>query len=214
MIEEHYRHVKDVIGEDIQLCVVTKKRSINEIRSYYDAGERVFGENHAQELLEKVKLLPDDICWQFIGHLQRNKVKEILPYTECIQSLDSLKLAAVIDREAQRLGKIQNVLVEFHMAEMDQNKTGLDPKDAYTFMNEVLKYPHIHVQGIMAMGPHTEDKETIRIIFDKTHVLYENLQKKYGKEHMHILSMGMSADYEIAVQCGSSMVRIGTYLFE
>jgi pyridoxal phosphate enzyme (YggS family) len=214
MIETHYRHVKEIIGTDVQLCVVSKKRSVEEIRSYYDAGERIFGENHAQELLSKVDTLPSDIRWQFIGHLQRNKVKDILPYTDCIQSLDNLRLADVIEKEAAKINKIQDVLVEFHLAQEDTNKTGLDPKDADAFLDALQTRKHIHLIGMMAMGPHTSNMERVRAVFTEAHSLYERLQKKYGEEHMHVLSLGMSADYPEAVACGSTMVRVGTYLFE
>lgn len=213
MIRNHYETVKKTIG-DIDLCVVTKKRSLEEIQSYYDAGERIFGENHAQELLSKVDHFPKDVKWQFIGHLQRNKVKEVLPYTDCIQSLDNLKLAAVIEKEAAKIQKKQNVLVEFHLAEEDTNKTGLPADQAIPFLDTVLKYEHVNVIGMMVMGPHTDDKKRIQDVFEKAHSLYEDLQKKYGTEHMHVLSMGMSADYPIAAKCGSTMVRVGTYLFE
>lgn len=212
MIRNHYENVKKTIG-DIDLCVVTKKRSLEEIRSYYDAGERIFGENHAQELLSKVDHLPKDVKWQFIGHLQRNKVKEVLPYVDCIQSLDNLKLASVIEKEAAKLNKKQNVLVEFHLADEDTNKTGLPEDQADSFLDTVLTYEHVNVIGMMAMGPHTDDTERIREVFTEAHNLYERLQKKYGVAHMHVLSMGMSADYPIAVECGSTMVRVGTYLF-
>lgn len=213
MIRNHYETVKKTIG-DIDLCVVTKKRSPEEIQSYYDAGERIFGENHAQELLGKVDHFPKDVKWQFIGHLQRNKVKEVLPYVDCIQSLDNLKLAAVIEKEAAKIHKKQNVLVEFHLAEEDTNKTGLPADQAIPFFDTVMKYEHVNVIGMMVMGPHTDDTKRIQDVFEKAHSLYENLQKRYGTEHMHVLSMGMSADYPIAARCGSTMVRVGTYLFE
>lgn len=214
MIEEHYRHVKEVIGSSTALCVVSKKRSAAEILSYYDAGERIFGENHAQELLDKAGQLPNDIRWQFIGHLQRNKVREVIPYVDCIQSLDNRKLAGVIEKEAARINKIQNVLIEFHLARQDENKTGIYPEEADAFLDEILEYPHMRVIGMMAMGPHTDDQEEIRRVFQEADSLFERLKKKYGQEHMQVLSLGMSADYPIAVSCGSTMVRIGTYLFE
>lgn len=213
MIREHYETVKKIIG-DIDLCVVTKKRSIEEIQSYYDAGERIFGENHAQELLSKVDHLPKDVRWQFIGHLQRNKVREVIPYTDCIQSLDNLKLAQVINKEAERINKIQHVLVEFHLAEEDTNKTGLSESDAIPFIDAVMKMTHIHIDGIMVMGPHTDNEERVAEVFHHGHDLFEILQKKYSKEYIHTFSAGMSADYPIAVKCGSTMVRIGTFLFK
>ena len=213
MIQAHYEKVKKACGEQARLCVVSKKRSKEEIMSYYDAGERIFGENHAQELLGKIDL-PADIQWQFIGHLQRNKVKSIVPYVSCIQSLDSLELAKEIDKQCAKLNKTMDVLCEFHMADEDGNKSGHDPADADAFVRSCMQFAHLNVCGIMAMGPHTNDTERIREGFLKTHALYVHLQSLYGASQIHTLSMGMSSDYEIALACGSNMVRVGTYLFK
>jgi len=213
MIQAHYEKVKKACGEQARLCVVSKKRSKEEIMSYYDAGERIFGENHAQELLGKIDL-PADIQWQFIGHLQRNKVKSIVPYVSCIQSLDSLELAKEIDKQCAKLNKTMDVLCEFHMADEDGNKSGHDPADADAFVRSCMQFAHLNVCGIMAMGPHTHDTERIRDVFRKTHALYVHLQSLYGASQIHTLSMGMSSDYEIALACGSNMVRVGTYLFK
>jgi pyridoxal phosphate enzyme (YggS family) len=213
MIQAHYEKVKKACGEQARLCVVSKKRSKEEIMSYYDAGERIFGENHAQELLGKIDL-PADIQWQFIGHLQRNKVKSIVPYVSCIQSLDSLELAKEIDKQCAKLNKTMDVLCEFHMADEDENKSGHDPADVDAFVKSCMQFAHLNVCGIMAMGPHTNDTERIRDVFMKTHALYVHLQSLYGASQIHTLSMGMSSDYEIALACGSNMVRVGTYLFK
>lgn len=213
MIQAHYEKVNKACGERARLCVVSKKRSKQEIMSYYDAGERIFGENHAQELLGKIDL-PADIQWQFIGHLQRNKVKSIVPYVSCIQSLDSLELAKEIDKQCAKLNKKMDVLCEFHMADEDENKSGHDPADADAFVKSCMQFAHLNVCGIMAMGPHTNDTERIRDVFMKTHALYVHLQSLYGASQIHTLSMGMSSDYEIALACGSNMVRVGTYLFK
>ena len=214
MNREHYDQVRQALGS-AQLCVVSKKRSEEEILSYYEAGERIFGENHANELVSKASALPEDIEWQFIGHLQRNKVRSILPYVKRIQSLDNLPLAKVIEKEAAKLNRTVSVFVEFHLAEEDTNKTGLAKDDAVSFITEVAETcPHIKIEGIMAMGPHTEDEERVRAVFTEAHDLYLDLQNRFGKEMIRHLSMGMSQDYRIALKCGSTMVRIGTYLFE
>lgn len=214
MVKEHYETVRKAIGKDIQLCVVSKKRSIEEIRSYYDAGERIFGENHAQELLDKVPQLPQDTQWHFIGHLQRNKVRSILPFVSCIQSLDSYALADEIEKEAEKIDKTIPVLLEFHIADMDVNKTGHDPSDALPFAKYCMEKEHLDVCGIMVMGPHTSDTKEIEAVFHKAHDLYVQLQNIYSKEKIRTLSMGMSSDYKTAITCGTTMVRIGTYLFE
>lgn len=214
MIREHYDKVKNICGEEAKLCVVTKKRSVEEILSYYDAGERIFGENHAQELKQKAAVLPKDIKWQFIGHLQRNKAKDVVPIVSCIQSMDSIELAKAVSKECLKFHKDIDVLCEFHMANEDTNKTGHDPADAIPFIEAVTKMPGIHVKGIMVMGPHTADTKRIQEVFTEAHSLFVRLQETFGKDTISILSMGMSEDYPIAVECGSNMVRIGTYLFE
>lgn len=214
MIEKHYKQIKEY-AKNIDLCVVSKKRSIQEIQSYYDIGERIFGENRADEFLIKTKQLPTDISWQFIGHLQRNKVKEILPYVSCIQSLDNIPLARVIEKEAAKISKKINVLVELHMAMEDTNKSGLNPDEVDDFINTIMQEcPHIQIQGIMAMGPHTDSTERIHEVFQQVNQIYQRLQNKFGKQMFHTLSMGMSHDYQIAIEHGSTMLRIGTYLFE
>ncbi len=213
MLKEHYENVKKTIG-NAELCVVTKKRSEEEILSYYRAGERVFGENHAGELTAKAENLPQDIQWQFIGHLQTNKVRQIFPYVSRIQSLDSLKLAETIEKECVRNNRNMNCLTEFHLAEEDTNKSGIPIEEADSFLHACLQYPHLKIEGIMVMGPHTDDSERIKFVFMKAKKLYHSLKDAFPQMPIHILSMGMSADYQIAVECGSNMVRVGTYLFE
>ena len=181
--------------------------------SYYETGERIFGENHAKELVEKAKQLPEDIQWQFIGHLQRNKVKDILPYVTLIQSLDNMALAQVIEKEASKIDKQIDVLVEFHLAQDDLNKTGLAKEEAIPFITNCLACKHIHIKGIMVMGPHTEDEEKIASVFAEANQLFHQIREAFPEEDIRILSMGMSDDYPIALANGSTMVRIGTYLF-
>lgn len=210
MIKRHYEQVeKDLNGAT--LCIVSKKRSEQEIMEYYALGRRVFGENHAQELCAKAQSLPGDIQWNFIGHLQRNKVRQILPYVSMIQSVDSLRLAKEIEKEAARIDKTIDVLVEVHMAAEDEAKSGASPEEARELVAFCASQPHLCCKGIMAMGPHTDDADRIREVFAETHALYQSLAQDHG---LSILSMGMSDDYRIALSCGSTMVRIGTYLFE
>lgn len=213
MIKKHYDTVKAAVEGKASLCAVTKKRSIEEIMPLYEAGERIFGENHAVELVHKAQNMPKDIRWNFIGHLQRNKVRQILPYIDCIQSLDSEALAAVIEKECIRADRTVDVLAEFHLAEEDTNKTGLSASDAAEFIRTLKNYPHLHLIGIMAMGPHTDDDNRVREVFTQAKALFEELKEQFPDEDIHTLSMGMSHDYPIAVECGSTMVRIGSYLF-
>lgn len=210
---KHYEEVKKNIGS-LDLCVVSKRRTIEQMMPFYEAGERLFAESRAQELLAKVHEMPSDVQWQFIGHLQRNKVRSVLPYVSCIQSLDSAELARVIEKEAARIDKTIDCLLEIHLALQDENKTGMSSEEAQQVMKECAALPHINVCGMMVMGPHTDDEDEIRRIFMQAHEIFLSLQNQYGTEQFHTLSMGMSDDYRIAVSCGSTMVRIGTYLFE
>ena len=211
MIDAHYKEVKKTLGNKVRLCVVSKNRTKEEIMSYYDAGERIFGENRAKELLNKIDL-PHDIAWHFIGHLQRNKVRAILPYVSCIESLDTTALADTIEKEAERIDKEIDVLCEFRMASEDTEKSGHDPRDAEHFVSYCLEKKHLNVKGIMVMGPHTDDQARITEVFRQARTLLDRLQ--HSHPGLTELSMGMSHDYKQAVQCGSTMVRIGTYLFE
>ena len=206
----HYEIVKQNIGKT-ELCVVTKHRTIEQAMYFYDRGERIFAENRAQELAEKAEQMPRDIQWQYIGHLQRNKVRAVLPYVSCIQSLDSLRLAETIEQECVRAGRTVDALLEVHLALQDTNKTGMTIEEAYELLHHAEQFPHIQMKGLMVMGPHTDDEERIRAVFMKANELFKDMQRQYPA--FRTLSMGMSSDYQIAVACGSTMVRIGTYLF-
>ncbi|MBR2794020.1 MAG: YggS family pyridoxal phosphate-dependent enzyme [Solobacterium sp.] len=208
--KDHYEEVKKRLEGRAELCAVSKMHSIEEIQCAYDMGQRRFGENKAAELVSKANALPKDIEWHFIGHLQRNKVKQILPYVSCIESLDSVRLAETIEKEAAKLDKTVSCLLEFHLALKDENKTGLPEEEALEVLR-ACQLPHINIKGIMAMGPHTEDEAEIREVFQRGRALFERLQKE--DRNLTVLSMGMSDDYPIAVDCGATLVRIGSYLF-
>lgn len=207
----HYLEIKQNIPLNVSLCIVTKHHSKEDILSYYDLGERIFAENRAQEFLKK-KDLPNDIEWHFIGHLQKNKVRQIIPYVSCIQSLDSFVLAQLIDKECKRIHKILPVYAQFHLATEDTNKYGLSKEEAFSFFSNCEKLTNIEVCGMMVMGPHTANTKRIEEVFQEANTLFHSLQKDFPK--LKVLSMGMSDDYKIAIQCGSTMVRIGSYLFE
>lgn len=210
---EIYNEIKEACGTQADLVVVSKKRSVDEITRYYDYGVRLFGENRAQDMIEKAKALPKDIQWQFIGHLQRNKVRSILPYVSRIHSVESRDLLKVIEKEAALIDKTVRILIQFNLAE-EETKTGLSLLEAESFAEEALSYPHICVEGIMCMGPHVESEEAIDACFKQAHELLVHLQNRFGKEHFHELSMGMSSDWKIALKNGSTCLRIGTILFE
>lgn len=209
---KHYQKILQELPQTAELLIVSKHRSHEEIMAYYQLGHRMFGENRAQELLKKIDL-PKDIQWHFIGHLQRNKVKQILPYVSCIESLDSLSLAQEIEKQASLLNKRVDVYAEVHLALQDDKKQGLLEEEVFPFFDEVLSYPHLNLSGMMVMGPHTDQVAQIQEVFEKAHALFLQLQNRYGKEQIKTLSMGMSQDYLLALQCGSTHIRIGKYLF-
>ena len=214
MIRKHFETVKNDIAGKADLCIVSKHRTMDEIMEYYREGQRIFGENRAAELKQKAEVLPEDIEWHFIGHLQKNKVRQVVPHVSCIQSLDSLELAALIEKEAARENRVIRAFAEFHLAVDDTNKTGLSKENAVSFIRECAQYVHIDLCGIMCMGPHTEDTAKIHSVFAEGEELFRMLQKEFGSDKIRTLSMGMSDDYRIALEHSSNMVRIGTYLFE
>jgi len=210
---EVYDEIKKACGNQADLVVVSKKRSLEEMIRYYDHGVRLFGENRAQDMIEKANSLPKDIEWQFIGHLQRNKVRSILPYVSRIHSVESRDLLKVIEKEAALIDRTINILIQFNLAE-EETKTGLSLLEAESFAEEALSYSHINVEGIMCMGPHVENEEAIDACFKQAHELLIHLQNRFGEDHFHVLSMGMSSDWKIALKNGSTCLRIGTILFE
>lgn len=212
-MKQIYTEIKNACKSQASIVVVSKKRSLEEIMSYYDAGVRDFGENRADDLIQKAQALPKDIRWHFIGHLQRNKVSKVLPYVFMIHSVESMELVKVIDKEAARYSRKVPVLIQFNLAEED-TKTGLAEKDAFDFIQRALDYEHIDIKGIMTMGPHVDNDEAIEAVFSQAQNLKDELASKFGPQHFSELSMGMSSDWDIALKHGSTLLRIGTILFE
>ena len=212
-MKQIYTEIKNACENQAKIVVVSKKRSLEEIMDYYNAGVRDFGENRADDLIQKAEALPKDINWHFIGHLQRNKVAKVLPYVSLIHSVESKDLLKVLNKEAQKLDRTIDVLIQFNLAE-ENTKTGLSEQEAFDFAGEALSYSHLNVKGIMTMGPHTEDEQAIEEVFRQAHELQMKLKEIHGADHFNELSMGMSSDWKIALRHGSTMLRIGTILFE
>ena len=189
-----YETIKQQCQNQCELLIVSKHRSVAQIQAYYDRGARDFGENRAQELLEKAPQLPQDIRWNFIGHLQRNKVRAVLPYLYRVCSLDSLELASVLDREAARLNRTIGVLAEFNLAE-ESTKTGMDKTQAFAFFEALRQFEHLIPEGILVMGPHVEDEAAIAAVFHEARALFDQLKAEFGDSRFTICSMGMSHDY-------------------
>ncbi len=223
MLKENLEYVESQIREacersgrareEVTLIAVSKTKPVSVLKEAYDLGVRVFGENKVQELADKYEALPKDIRWHMIGHLQRNKVKYIIDKVELIHSVDSLRLAETIEKEAARHNITANILIEVNVAKED-SKFGLMPEELNEFVFEVAKFPHIQVQGLMTIAPFVDDPEENRGIFQRLRKLSVDIAaKNVDNITMRILSMGMTNDYTVAVEEGAAMVRVGTGIF-
>ncbi|MEW6189680.1 MAG: YggS family pyridoxal phosphate-dependent enzyme [Actinomycetota bacterium] len=199
---------------EIKLVAVTKNVPVSEINQAIEAGITDIGENRVQEMREKFGKLGNAATWHFVGHLQTNKVKYIIDFVELIQSVDSLRLAQEIQKRAQRANRIQKVLVEVNVSG-EESKFGIDPQKLVSFMKEIAKLDYIVVKGLMTLAPLIEDTEETRPVFRRLRKLGENVKElNLPRVEMEYLSMGMTNDFEIAIEEGSNMVRIGTGIFK
>lgn len=199
--------------EEVTLIAVSKTKPVETLQEAYDLGVRIFGENKVQELTAKYEALPKDIHWHMIGHLQTNKVKYIIDKAELIHSVDSLKLAETIEKEAAKRDLIADILVEVNVAE-EESKFGMKMEEVIPFVEKVSAFPHVRVRGLMTIAPFVEDPEENRSIFADLHKLYIDIKKKnHDNDTVSVLSMGMTNDYEVAIEEGATMVRVGTGIF-
>ena len=210
-ISNNFQLIKSQIPEPVELVAVSKFHPVEKIKEVYDCGQRVFGENKVQELLSKVNELPNDIKWHLIGHLQTNKVKFIVSFIDTIQSVDSEKLLLEVDKEAAKINKKVNVLLQVKIAEED-TKYGLEVQEAKEIFSNYLenKYPNITITGLMGMATFTDNKNQVKSEFLILKSLFDELSKF---KHLEKLSMGMSDDFKIAIECGANSVRIGSAIF-
>ena len=199
--------------EEVTLVAVSKTKPIEMLQEAYEAGSRYFGENKVQELVDKYEVMPKDIHWQMIGHLQRNKVKYIVDKVDMIHSVDSIRLVEEIDKEAAKKGVIVNILLEVNMAKED-TKFGLMPEDVMNFVSEIVRFENIRVQGLMTIAPYVDNPEENRKYFANLKKLSVDIAKKrVNNVDMSVLSMGMTNDFEVAIEEGATMVRVGTAIF-
>lgn len=208
---EFYRLKSQFENAGVTLVAVSKTKSEAEILKLYDLGQRDFGENYVQELVDKQAHLPKDIRWHFIGHLQRNKVKYIAPFVHLIHSVDSSKLLQEINKQAVKLDKVIDVLLQIHIAE-EETKFGFDDNELMDFVAQTNQYPNVKVGGLMGMATFTDDTEKVNREFQLLKKLFDKCNFN-ADIHWNTLSMGMSADYKMAIENGSTMVRIGSLLF-
>lgn len=198
---------------EVTLVAVSKTKPVEMLREAYDLGVRVFGENKVQEIRGKYEMLPGDIQWHMIGHLQTNKVKYIVDKVRLIHSVDSLNLARVIEKEAEKQNRTVDILLEVNVAE-EESKFGLKTSEVLPLVEKVMQLPHIRLRGLMTIAPFVENPEKNRAIFANLHDLYVDIKEKnIDNDTVSILSMGMTNDYEVAIEEGSTMVRIGTGIF-
>lgn len=199
--------------EDVTLIAVSKTKPVSMLQEAYDLGNRIFGENKVQEIVDKYDALPADISWHMIGHLQRNKVKYIIDKVTLIHSVDSLRLAETIEKEAAKKGITADILIEVNAAKED-TKFGVMPEDAAKLVSKVSTLPHIRIKGLMTIAPFVENPEENRKYFQRLRNLAVDIgENKSDNVTMSVLSMGMTNDYEIAIEEGATMIRVGTGLF-
>lgn len=211
-IADNLHKIKSSIPENVTLVVVTKTHPVEKIMQAYNEGHLIFGENKVQELIAKHEQLPKDIQWHLIGHLQSNKVKLIAPFVSLIQSVDSLKLLKEINKQALKNNRIINCLLQIYIANED-TKFGLEYTEVESLLqtDELKKLKNIQIVGLMGMATNTSDREQIEKEFKSLNSLFKRLQRTSSS--FHILSMGMSSDYAIAIKSGSTLIRVGSSIF-
>ena len=198
---------------EVTLIAVSKTKPVDMLREVYDAGARDFGENKVQEICEKYDKLPSDIKWHMIGHLQRNKVKQVIDKAALIHSVDSYRLAQEISVQAQKKGLTIPILIEVNIAG-EESKFGISAEDTIQLVEEIAELPNLKIQGLMTIAPFVEDAEENRLYFRQIKQLSVDIKNKnIDNVSMDILSMGMTGDYEVAIEEGATMVRVGTGIF-
>lgn len=207
--------VNELTNKGVRLVAVSKTKSVEEIKELYDLGQRIFGENKVQELLAKKPLLPDDIEWHLIGTLQTNKVKQIISHVSLIHSVSSISLLQEIEKRSESLGITSNILLQIHIAQ-EETKHGFSYEElAKLFESGALqKLTHTKIRGLMGMASFTDDVEIVKNEFSGLKHLFDTLKAThFPQAEFNVLSMGMSGDYQLAIECGANMVRIGSLLF-
>lgn len=215
-IQENLEKVKAQLPGGVRLVAVSKFHPVEELAAAYEAGQRLFGENRAQEFIAKAPELPNDIRWHFIGHLQKNKVRAIMPHVSVIESIDSVELLKLVEKEAARIDRTVDVLLQLHVAQ-EETKSGFSVDEVIEAGENGLLtcYPHVRVCGVMAMASLTKDMEQVAQEFDLVRRTYLTLKDGCFDESpdFNELSMGMSDDWQVAVKYGATLVRIGTAIF-
>lgn len=201
----------EVDDASVTLVAVSKIKPVADIQALYDAGQRDFGENYVQELVDKQPRLPTDVRWHYIGHLQSNKVKYIAPFVHLIHGVDKAKLLQEISKQALKHDRQIDCLLQVHIAS-EETKFGMDATEVEAAINDAAGLPGVRICGLMGMASFTDDQQQLKTEFEELHTLFKRMQKLAGQQFA-ILSMGMSGDYKLAISCGSTMIRVGSLLF-
>jgi len=209
-IKENISHLLKQIPDNVKLVAVSKTKSIEEILEAHKAGQRIFGENKVQEMKGKYEILPKDIEWHMIGHVQSNKVKYMAPFVSLIHGVDSLKLLKEINKQAQKNNRVLDCLFQIHIAK-ESTKYGMSMDECIENLTSAQSMENVRIRGLMGMATFTNDQKQIEREFNDLKKLYDNLAKKYAS--FELLSMGMSSDYKIAILKGSNMIRLGNKIF-
>ncbi|MCG2612051.1 YggS family pyridoxal phosphate-dependent enzyme [Flavobacterium sp. SM15] len=214
-ITKNLQHIKSTLPENVTLVAVSKTKPVNDLMEAYNAGQRIFGENYVQELVDKQPQLPNDVQWHFIGHLQSNKVKYIAPFVRLIHGVDSLRLLQEINKQAVKNNRIIECLFQVYIAE-EESKFGLDEKELSEILSseELKKLKNIKLVGLMGMSTFTDNQQQVKKEFQNLKAIFDKYRiLKTENCELQTLSMGMSGDYKLAIDCGSTMVRIGSSIF-
>lgn len=216
VISDQIKIITETLPDGVELVAVSKFHPVEALKEAYDAGQRIFGESRVQEISQKRLLMPDDVQWHFIGHLQTNKVRQLVPYVSLIHSVDSIKLLESINAESARIGKVVDVLLQLHVAQ-EETKFGFTCEDCVDMVDKGVldRLPNVRVCGVMGMATNTDDMGMVREEFKSIKNVFDTLKQRYfaDKPYFKEISMGMSDDYHIAMEEGSTLVRIGTTIF-
>ncbi len=212
-IQESIKKRHNIISEQVQLVAVTKNHDVEAMRQAIDAGATVIGENRVQEAEKKYAVLDRKVRWHLIGHLQTNKVKHAVKIFDMIESIDSVKLAETVDKEAGKINKVQDILVQVNLVK-EASKTGIYLVVFDELLEKIDELPNLHLKGLMFIAPIVDDLDDVRPMFDKMYHLFKDVQQRpYKTADIEFLSMGMTHDYQVAVEEGANIVRVGTAIF-
>ena len=216
MIKENLLKIKATLPDSVTLVAVSKTKPVSDLQEAYDAGQRAFGENYPQEMRDKHEVLPQDIQWHFIGHLQTNKIKYIIPYVTLIHSIDTANLLEAVNKEAKKHDRVVDCLLQFHIA-LEETKFGLDLEEARQLLESdaFKQMENVRICGVMGMATFTDDEAEVRKEFKYLKTIFNTLKAEYFPDQPQFkeLSMGMSEDYPIAIEEGATLVRIGSKIF-